>query len=139
MVFGDQLIPLWGKGIPTLPQSFLINQANIPESGYTSNNGRATPRIQPNLPIASLILDGFVPLWVIFSHIVGAYNIWGGQDLMAKRTLGECGGIDTGVEYKLECGDEFASLDNFGCVLLWEAIGHLSHLEYDDRIGLRYS
>lgn len=118
MAFGDQLIPLWGKGIPAVSQSYLINQANIPESGYISNNGSVTPRIEPNIPMASLVyfqftfaaitvilLGGsvlarmnikawmaFVPLWVIFSYTVGAYSVWGGGFLFKWGLIDYSGG-----------------------------------------------
>lgn len=116
MAFGDQLIPFWGKGIPALSQNYLIAQGNIPESG--ANDGNGTPRIQPNVPMASLVyfqftfaaitvilLGGsvlarmnikawmaFVPLWVIFSYTVGAYSVWGGGFLFQWGVIDYSGG-----------------------------------------------
>ena len=118
MAFGDQLVPLWGKGIPALTQSYLIDRANIPESGNTNNDGRVTLRIEPNIPMASLVyfqftfaaitvilLAGsvlarmnikawmaFVPLWVIFAYTVGAYSVWGGGFLFQWGVIDYSGG-----------------------------------------------
>lgn len=119
MAFGEQLLPLWGRGIPALGQSYLIGQANIPESIHRRRDGTVvTPRIEPSVPMASLVyfqftfaaitvilLAGsvlarmnikawmaFVPLWVIFSYTVGAYTIWGGGFLFHWGVIDYSGG-----------------------------------------------
>lgn len=119
MAFGDQLLPLWGKGAPSLGQKFLIQQARVPKSTHYYENGELeSPTVEPLYPMASLVyfqftfaaitlilLAGsvlgrmnikawmaFVPLWLLFSYTVGAYSLWGGGFLYHWGVIDYSGG-----------------------------------------------
>ncbi|XP_008243169.1 PREDICTED: ammonium transporter 2 [Prunus mume] len=119
MAFGDQLLPFWGKGAPSLGQKFLINRAKVPESTHVHDDGTVeTPMVEPFYPMASLVyfqftfaaitlilLAGsvlgrmnikawmaFVPLWLIFSYTVGAFSLWGGGFLYHWGVIDYSGG-----------------------------------------------
>ncbi|KAB2630470.1 ammonium transporter [Pyrus ussuriensis x Pyrus communis] len=105
MAFGDQLLPFWAKGAPSLDQKFLIIRAEVPESTNFDDGGLIeTPTVKPFFPMASLVYFqftfatitlillaasilgqmnikawmAFVPLWLLFSYTVGAFSLWGG-------------------------------------------------------------
>ncbi|KAL6278182.1 hypothetical protein ACE6H2_021783 [Prunus campanulata] len=119
MAFGDQLLPFWGKGAPSLGQKFLVHRAKVPKSTHFRDDGTVeTPMVEPFYPMASLVyfqftfaaitlilLAGsvlgrmnikawmaFVPLWLIFSYTVGAFSLWGGGFLYHWGVIDYSGG-----------------------------------------------
>ena len=113
MAFGDELLPFWAKGAPSLGQKFLIGRAVVPESGKGESD-----TVRPWYPMASLVyfqftfaaitvilLAGsvlgrmnirawmaFVPLWLLLSYTVGAFSLWGGGFLYHWGVIDYSGG-----------------------------------------------
>ncbi|KAM1038276.1 hypothetical protein ACFX13_033717 [Malus domestica] len=119
MAFGDQLLPFWAKGAPSLGQKFLISRAKVPKSTHFRDDGSIeTQTVEPFYPMASLVyfqftfaaitlilLAGsvlgrmnikawmaFVPLWLLFSYTVGAFSLWGGGFLYHWGVIDYSGG-----------------------------------------------
>ncbi|GMN40391.1 hypothetical protein TIFTF001_009618 [Ficus carica] len=116
MAFGDELLPFWAKGAPSLGQNFLTDQAKIPES-HRHEDGLPV-ETKPFYPMATLVyfqftfaaitvilLGGsvlgrmnikawmaFVPLWLLFSYTVGAFSLWGGGFLYHWGVIDYSGG-----------------------------------------------
>lgn len=116
MAFGDELLPFWAKGAPSLGQKFLTDQAKIPESLHHEDGLRVETK--PFYPMATIVyfqftfaaitvilLAGsvlgrmnikawmaFVPLWLLFSYTVGAFSLWGGGFLYHWGVMDYSGG-----------------------------------------------
>ncbi|KAH7834741.1 hypothetical protein Vadar_019160 [Vaccinium darrowii] len=120
MAFGDKLLPFWGKAGPALGQSYLLGQAELPETTqwYHNHTTVEMPMAQQLYPMASMVwfqcvfaaitlvlLAGsllgrmnikawmlFVPLWLTFSYTVGAFSLWGGGFLYHWGVIDYSGG-----------------------------------------------
>ncbi|CAL9044977.1 unnamed protein product [Musa banksii] len=119
MAFGERLLPFWGKAGPAFGQDYLLHRAKLAATTHFFRNGTMeNEMIEPFYSMASLVyfefmfaaitlifLAGsvlgrvnikawmaFVPLWLLFSHTVGAFTLWGGGFLYHWGVIDYSGG-----------------------------------------------
>ncbi|KAF2455216.1 putative ammonium transporter [Lineolata rhizophorae] len=109
MGFGEQWgsFPLVGTPGPVLTMSYELRQADLPAAGLQPSYNLSTMVYFQFVfaAITVVLLAGgllarmnflawmvFVPLWVTFSYVVGAFSIWGGGFLYERGLLDYSGG-----------------------------------------------
>ena len=109
MAFGNQWgkFPLVGAPGPVLSMDYELRQAVLPAAGLSLNYPlSAMVYFQFVFAAITLVLIAgsflgrmnfvawmvFVPLWLTFSYVVGAFSIWGGGFLYHKGVLDYSGG-----------------------------------------------
>lgn len=105
--FGEYMLPFVGIPNNTLGIDYMLGQSTLPSAALSQNFPQATMvYFQFVFAAITLILIAggylcrmnfyawmaFVPLWLIFSYVPGAYSIWGGGFLFQMGVIDYSGG-----------------------------------------------
>jgi Amt family ammonium transporter len=105
--FGQYMLPFVGVPGPILAIDFQLDQSVLPSAGVSQNFPMSTMiYFQFVFAAITLVLIAgsylcrmnfyawmvFVPLWLTFSYVVGAYSIWGGGFLYKMGVIDYSGG-----------------------------------------------
>ncbi|KAE8442155.1 hypothetical protein EG329_003806 [Mollisiaceae sp. DMI_Dod_QoI] len=105
--FGHQMLPFVGRPGPAIGMDYQLQQSTLPAANLTQNFPQSTMiYFQFVFAAITLVLVAgsylcrmnffawmlFVPLWLTFSYVVGAFSIWGGGFLFQMGVIDYSGG-----------------------------------------------